>query len=135
MVIVCVDERSGMLFHHRRQSQDRVVRARILAETRFGRLWMNRYSYGQFTASPPGHIQVAEDFLARAGVGDTCFVEDQPLQPWRNKIEGLLLYRWNRSYPSDFALDLALGRDWVLQSREDFAGYSHKIITKEVYLP
>ena len=32
-VIVAVDDRNGMLFHNRRQSQDRVLRERILSMT------------------------------------------------------------------------------------------------------
>ena len=32
-IIVCVDNQNGMMFNHRRQSQDRVLRKRILELT------------------------------------------------------------------------------------------------------
>ena len=42
-IIACVDENLGLMFHHRRQSQDRIVRERIKTITK--KLYMNQYSY------------------------------------------------------------------------------------------
>ena len=39
-IIVCVDNQNGMMFNHRRQSQDRVLRKRILELTGGEKLWM-----------------------------------------------------------------------------------------------
>ena len=47
-IIVCVDNQNGMMFNHRRQSQDRVLRKRILELTGGEKLWMNAYSQKQF---------------------------------------------------------------------------------------
>lgn len=47
-IIVCVDNQNGMMFNHRRQSQDRVLRKRILELTGGKKLWMNAYSQKQF---------------------------------------------------------------------------------------
>ena len=45
MIVICViDDHGGMLFNHRRQSQDRILRARILQRTKGKKLWMNAYS-------------------------------------------------------------------------------------------
>lgn len=44
-VIVCLDERQGMMFNKRRQSQDRAVRERILHLCEGSVLWMKAYSY------------------------------------------------------------------------------------------
>ena len=81
IVIQCVDNRGGTLFHNRRQSQDRLLRAHILADLAGRRLWMNAYSLQQFQRSlPPDQLVcVAEDFLSRAGKGEFCFVEGLPL--------------------------------------------------------
>ena len=38
-VIVCVDDKGGVMFNHRRQSQDRVLRERILGMTAGQTLW------------------------------------------------------------------------------------------------
>ena len=48
IAVVCVDDRNGMLFHHRRQSQDRLLREDLLSRCP-GRLWMNAYSAKLFT--------------------------------------------------------------------------------------
>lgn len=141
-VIVCVDEKNGMLFNKRRQSQDRVLRADLQKITAGERLWMNAYSARQFQEKTaggnadqpvPGEIMIAEDFLEKAGEDDFCFVEDQMLAPWQTKIQEVILYHWNRSYPADFYLDLDLSR-WSMTDAEEFQGYSHEKITREHYV-
>ena len=44
IVIACLDDNGGMMFNHRRQSQDRVLRAHIAALVGGAMLWMNHYS-------------------------------------------------------------------------------------------
>ncbi len=44
IIMICLDDRGGMLFNKRRQSQDVLLRQQILTETAGGRLWMNSYS-------------------------------------------------------------------------------------------
>ena len=73
------------------------------------------------------------DPLAAAGREDVCFVENLPLAPWAAAIERLTVYRWNRVYPADMRLDLALDRGWHLVAASDFPGFSHEKITKEIY--
>ena len=128
---VCVDDNNGMCFNHRRQSQDRLLRADLLREAAGGPLWMNAYSAKQFKESPEA-LLVAPDFLAQAGPGALCFVEDQDLTPWAEKLEGIILYRWNRTYPADLRFTLPLA-GWRLARTEEFPGSSHEKITKEVY--
>ena len=133
-LIACVDDRDGMAFHQRRQSRDRVVRQHILADAAGARLWMNARSARQFAPEEQGLLLVAEDFLDRAQAGDFCFVEDRSPAPWLDRLEGLVLYRWNRRYPADAWLDVRPGPPgWTLARREEFSGHSHERITKEVY--
>lgn len=131
IAIVCVDDKGGMFFNRRRQSQDRVLRSDLLREVHGCPLWMNQYSAKQFKTLPE-NVCVAEDFLEQASDGDFCFVEDQDLTPWSSSLEGLILYRWNRVYPADVFFTLPL-QQWSLVRQEDFAGSSHPNITKEVY--
>ena len=49
IIISCVDDDMGMMFNHRRQSQDRVLRERVLEATKGKKLWMNHYSAKQFS--------------------------------------------------------------------------------------
>ena len=85
--IVCVDEAWGMAFHGRRQSRDRAVCARILEDAAGRRLWMSRDTLRLFEAPYPEYLTAAEDFLAQAGPGELCFVEEPPLLPWLDRLE------------------------------------------------
>ena len=129
---VCIDDNSGMLFNHRRQSQDRILREDLLREAAGGPLWVNAYSAKQFK-EPPDGLRVSPDFLAEAGPGELCFVEDQDLSPWAERLEKLIVYRWNRTYPADTWFSLPL-EGWRLERTAEFAGSSHEKITKEVYV-
>ena len=132
IAVLCIDDNNGLMFNRRRLSQDRALRADLLREAGGRRLWMNAYSRRQFGAEGEGLITVDEDFLARAGAGDLCFVEGAALLPHLARMEGLILYRWNRVYPADTRLDLPVGEaPWTLLSREGFPGSSHERITKE----
>ena len=132
IIITAVEDRNGLLFNHRRLSQDRVLRARMLERTAGRCLWMNAYSAKQFEQTDG--IRIAEDFLARAGAGDFCFVETEHVLPYLDRIEGILLYRWNRRYPADLYFDLDVtAAPWVLKETFEFPGSSHPAITEEVY--
>ena len=131
-LIVCLDDHGGMLFNHRRQSQDRILQADLLAMTQGTHLYMNAYSARQFEFAP--EITVVDSPEEAAGPGDWCFAEDRPLSGCASKIEELVVYRWNRSYPADRYFDLSLDT-WHLAVSAEFAGSSHEKITKEIYVP
>lgn len=134
IVIVALDDRGSMMFNHRRQSQDKVLRERILKMTVGKTLWMNHYTEKQFpNATECPQINVSDDFLSEAGPGEYCFVENEPLAPFAKWIEGLIVYRWNRAYPGDQKFDLSLDQ-WRMVSSVDFPGNSHEKITEEVYV-
>ena len=134
ILMACVDGRNGMAFHNRRQSQDRLARWDILKEAGRAPLWVNAVTARQFTDGQQSRLRIDEAFLDRAGSGEFCFVEDRSVKPYETRIEQVILYRWNRAYPADLYWDLPLD-GWTLERREEFPGYSHKIITKEVYVP
>ena len=134
LVICCVDDAMGMLFNHRRQSRDRAVRAAVKALAEGRPLWMNAYSAAQFPAGElPDGALVDEDFLNKAQPEAFCFVENTDITPYLDKITAVVLFRWNRAYPSDVKFPFPLSAPWRLSCKEDFAGYSHEKITKEVY--
>ena len=130
-IIVCVDNKNGMLFNGRRQSSDRIVCERVLKHTQNTGLWMNRYSAKLFK-DPPYYLTVAEDFLDRCPADQWCFVENTDISQYRHKIRQVLLYRWNRTYPSDVTLP-CLGLNEPDKVSE-FAGNSHDLITEELYI-
>lgn len=132
ILLACADDDLGMMFNGRRQSQDRVLRQYILEMTGHSRLWMNAYSRKQFLE--PGEILTEEACLARAGQGEFCFVEDLDPAPYRDRIEKIILFRWNRSYPADVYFDRSLLEGRKLTVAEEFPGSSHEKITREDYL-
>ena len=129
---VCIEDRGGMLFNHRRVSRDQVQQADLLAYCADRKLWMNAYSAALFSQNAD-QIMVDEDFLHQAAEGEVCFVEDQPLLPVYERLEALVVYRWNRTYPPDFKLDLDLN-SFVLMEQKEFPGNSHETITREIYM-
>ncbi len=77
-------------------------------------------------------ITVENDFLSLAGSSEVCLVESDSLMPFDEKIEQVIIYRWNRTYPADVYLDLDLSQ-WVSRERHEFQGFSHEKITEERY--
>lgn len=134
ILVVCIDDGGGLRFNHRRQSRDAGLMARIVKKFSAADFYAAPDSAVLFEDSglPAARLHLAADFFAAAGPGDVAFAEDGPLAPWAEKAEGLVIYHWNRRYPSDVTLDIDLGA-WRLAGREDFAGTSHETITEEVY--
>ena len=76
ILIACVDDRGGMRFNRRRQSQDRLLRQDLLEEAGGRPVWLSPYSLKQFP-DPPENLRCAEEFFHRAGEGELCFFEDE----------------------------------------------------------
>ena len=130
-IIVCLDDNDGMLFNKRRLSSDSVLTDRIARFATNNHLWMNDYSAKLFEGS---NIIVDELFLQKAEKGDYCFIENVDITNFAEKTESLIIYRWNRRYPSDkkFPISLFLP-DRKLISTMEFEGNSHPEITEEIY--
>ena len=131
-VIICVDDRNGMLFNHRRQSRDKEVLKKCMEIVRDRRLWINDFSKTLFSGVDGMEVISDEDFLRKAGGEDFCFVEDADVVPYKEKIQRLYLFKWNRHYPSDFRLSLDYSH-WKLIEVTEFPGKNNKKITLEVY--
>ncbi|MBP9988018.1 MAG: ribonuclease Z [Ruminococcus sp.] len=129
--IVCLDNSGGMMFNHRRQSKDSAVIADIEKAVASATVFLNSYSAKLFENSAC-KLTVAENFLEIADE-DFCFVEDKTLAEYEEKIQKIIVYRWNRDYPSDFSFDIDLS-EWSIAQTESFSGTSHEEITKEVYI-
>ena len=91
IIIACVDDNLGMMFNHRRQSQDQVLRKHVLEATKGNKLWMNHYSAKQFIEHTAPRINVDDSFMSEAGSGEYCFVEDCNVTPFLRWVEKILI--------------------------------------------
>lgn len=129
-LIFCVDDKMGLMFFGKRQSQDKVLREWIINHTQGSKLWMSSYSAKQFEGE--GSIQVDEDYMTQAGEGDYCFVEDKAYSS--DSVEEIILCKWNRKYPGDKFFDIDLkASDFKKIDSRDIVGSSHDKITIETY--
>lgn len=132
-IIVCLDDKNGMMFNHRRQSRDRAVTDDVLTMAGNSRLFITPYSEKLF-AERNGEYTVDENMLTEARAEDYCFVEDIELKPYIGRVEEIVIYRWNRHYPADLYFDISLAEQgFKLASVSEFEGYSHEKITKEIF--
>ena len=133
IILICVDDKLGMAFNHRRQSMDSVLRQKILSYCGSKKIWMRPYTASQFDNDLGDHnIVVSDNFLALAGDDEYCFVETDDILPYADKIQEIILFRWNRTYPADtfFKIPGHIS-DWHISVIDEFPGKSHKLITME----
>lgn len=134
IIYAAVDDNMGMMFNKRRQSKDSVLRNHILEETKNSRLWMNTYTAKQFELPLAEHIIADDSFLNKAEENDFCFVENVSVAEHRERIDKIVLFKWNRVYPADRYFDIQLSENgWKRTSASDFAGSSHEKITEEIW--
>ena len=131
ILIACIDDGMGLAFNHRRQSRDSAVCSDIAALVGTVPLWLSERSAPLFEGLGLD-ILTADEPAFCAGEGEYCFLEFSSPAAFAGSIEKLVLYRWNRSYPSDVKFDISL-EDWAIDSALDFPGSSHERITREVY--
>ena len=74
-LIFCIDDKNGMMFFGKRQSQDSLLRKWIIEHTAGSRLWMSLYSAKQFD-DQTGYV-VDDNYMINASIGDYCFIEDK----------------------------------------------------------
>ncbi len=128
-VIICLDDNNGMLFNHRRQSRDQKITEDISTYTK--ELWIAPFSQKLFEHEEI-KLTTSDKILDDAPFEAYCFIEDKSLKLYEDRIEQLIVYKWNRKYPFDFKCDLSL-ENWNLVESTDFIGKSHDKITKETY--
>ena len=62
IVITCLDQKNGMMFNHRRQSQDSVLREHVAKLVANVPLWMNHYSASQFDTESIPNLNIDDAF-------------------------------------------------------------------------
>ena len=129
-LIVCLDERKGMMFNNRRQSRDRVLIDDMIKMVGDDKLYIAPYSESLFE-NKEIKLKVKKNPL-KAADENWCFIENLPVAEYKDEIETVVIYHWNRHYPGDFFFDLELD-SYTLESSEELVGSSHEKITKEIW--
>ena len=130
-IIVCVDDRNGISFCGRRLSRDRVQITKMLELVANSRLYVSSYTAKLFE-NPPSNLIVCDDYLTVAEENDYCFAENGDFMNNPDKIEDIIIYRWNKKYPFDVGLAYSVLSTRRCVSVKEFVGNSHVRITEEV---
>ena len=75
-LIICVDNKNGIMFNGRRQSRDRAVCEDILDMTGEHLLYTSEYSFALFEKYADSRVICSDSPVFSAGRGDYCFAED-----------------------------------------------------------
>ncbi len=118
------------MFFGRRQSFDSKLREWILNHVGENTLFMSKYSAKQFENAK--NIVADDNYLAKAGLCDYCFIEDKPYDI--DRANEIILCHWNRKYQADLFLNLDKDLNgFKLCESCDIVGSSHKKITIKRY--
>ena len=131
-ICVCVDDSMGMSFFGKRQSRDRLLIERLLSHTEYDRILVSAYSAPLFAEFGDSRVCTVDGY-GGCTERDLCFLELDTV-PDAGDTERIVLYRWNRRYPSDKKFPYSPSEcGFTLASRVDLAGNSHDNITEEVW--
>lgn len=132
MNLICaVSNQMGITFNHRRVSRDKTIYADIAGSLAGKNLYMDIYSEALFVDMKDQiNIIASPDYLRHAKQDEYAFFEVGEIDP--EKVKMIVLYRFNRDYPSDFNLELDF-TTFEMVSRTEFTGSSHDTITKEIW--
>lgn len=131
VLLICLDNHNGISFNHRRQSADRCVYERILTRIGQNTLWVRPYSEKKF---PADRITIVDAFSQVSDPDAWCFAEDGTALAMLEQFEKIIVYRWNRDYPSDVVFPQVCLDMYRLTDVAEFPGNSHDIIKEELYL-
>lgn len=132
ILIVCIDEKNGMLFNNRRQSKDRNLIEHILNKIGSKKLWLTDFSKDLFLIKPCNNIIIDNNLIEKIEKDDYCFIEDIDINTIIDKVDKIIIYNWNRYYPADTYFDISMDK-WVIESETNIVGFSHENITEKIY--
>lgn len=119
--IVCIDDNKGLMFNNKRLSRDSKIIEDI--NNNYSKVVINEYSNMLFQNN--GIISSVPTITKKYQ-----FIENNDLS--NQSINNLIIYKFNRSYPSDLKLNVNF-TTLELISTIEFIGSSHDKITKEVW--
>lgn len=127
-IIACVGDNNSLLFNGRRVSRDAAIEDKISVLTKDSTLICQPSSLTVLSSVP----SVQSGTIDSTPKGKYFFLEELIPDAVTDQIETVTIFRFNRKYPYDTALNIDLSSRKVIK-KEDFIGKSHNKITMEVY--
>jgi hypothetical protein len=124
-IILCLDDKNSIAFNKRRQSRDKVLIENVMTHEN---IYIMEHSAALFTDYDVSKIDNISELPADA----VYFHEITDPKNIIDVFDTVIIYRWNRHYPSDVRFELTMN-DYKKIYEEEFVGFSHDKITKEVY--
>ncbi len=131
-VIFFLDDNKGMLFNNRRLSRDTVALEDIGTYLR-GELHITEFSEKYISGSGLPY-KVVSQLEINEYPEAYYLVENFSVKEVIDKIDRVIIYWWNRAYPSDMQIDFEpTDYGFTLKSQIEFEGKSHEKITREIF--
>jgi len=128
---ICLSDNGGRLFNGRRQSRDTALIEDLIELTDEMKLIASPFSEKLF---PEGKVEISECSFDKIEGDFVYFDETTALSDKSSVIDRLIVYRWNREYPSDINIDIDIDSLFEMTDSREFAGKSHDKITREIYV-
>ena len=129
-LICCIDNNYGMMFNNRRVSRDRAQVLNLLELLGEEKIYITDFSKNIFDNE--NYTAITLDEIQNLNDDNYFFDENILPSKLENVLSNIILYKWNRDYPSDLKFDINLSK-WKLIETIDFSGFSHEKITREIY--
>lgn len=131
-IIVCLSNKKGMLFNNRRQSRDSKVFEDISSYLQ-GELMIDKFSEKLISTTNLPY-KIFENPVTECNADSILFIENRSVKEILSQLDRVIVYWWNRDYPSDFGFDIDLNQEGFNSvSVVEFEGSSHEKITKEIF--
>lgn len=125
-IILCMDDKNGISFNNRRQSRDKILIEDVMKNNN---VYILNHSFALFSEYSVKKVnnenELPHDAVYFHEITDPTRIMD--------KFDTVIIYRWNRYYPSDIQFDLKTDL-YKKIFEEDFIGSSHDKITKEIWI-
>ena len=124
-IVLCLDDKNGIAFNKRRQSRDKILIENVMTHENVHIMEHSAALFADYDVSKIANIsELPADAVYFHEITDPKNIID-----W---FDTVIIYRWNSHYPSDIKFNLQTNLYKKILT-EEFVGFSHDTITKEIY--
>ena len=131
-LILCIDDKNGMAFNHRRQTRDKKQRQHMYRKID-GPLYVNAYTRKLLLEDKDHPELLSLEDLDLKDKSASVFIENEDIEKYVEYADQIMIYRWNRIYLSDLYFDEKNLEGYRLFEKDTFSGTSHPGIEFNIY--